>query len=331
MNKFLNTLLSAVLLTTVFSCAKDPVEDTSGIQDEILKAWIEIKHPDKLDETTENGSYILELKQGSGEMVSDTGFVFVHYVMKDLDGNITDTNMAEYADQLGGIDISYDYGCDIWQVGAEAVYKGVEDVLKTLRAGGRAVIAVPGSAASCTYDVYDAFPSGDGLSFIMELSLERVETDIYAYQEKLLEDYSNSRFGGIDTVNQGFYFIDQTPDGAVTDTIGDGATVKIWYIGRRLDGSVFDTNIQDTAKKYRIYNSEASYDALELNWKKNVAEMLEDKEVVSGFAMAANKMNHNSTATTFFWSKLGYGISGQNPKIGEYSPMAFTLTIEPEK
>lgn len=331
MNKLLKTLLYVSVLATALSCAKESTEDTSGIQDEILNAWVQINHPEKLSQLTKSGSYILELEQGTGGTVTDTGYVFVHYIKRDLEGNITETNIEKYSDQLGSYYKSYDYGCDIWQVGVGAVYSGVEDMLKTLRVGGHATIAVPGSAAVCEYDLYDAFPADNGTSFIMELHLEQVEEDIYAYQEKLLKEYSALHFGGADTTSQGFYFIDQTPDGAETDTISDGSTVNVWYIGRRLDGSVFDTNIQDTAKKYRIYDADASYDALEITWKKDVATMLEEASVVSGFGMAVNKMNFNSSATTFFWSKLGYGISGQNPKIGEYSPMAFTLTIKPEK
>lgn len=328
MDRILKTLLLLVALAAVVSCAKEPEDDTYDVQGDILKAWIEINYPDKLNQKTENGAYILSLQQGTGKTVSDSGYVFVHYVRRDLAGNITDTNMAKYADQLGSYTIGNDYGCDIWQVGVEAIYVGLEDVLKTLKVGGHALIGMPAAAAVCEYDAYDAFPGDENVSYILEIYLEQVEDDIYAYQEKALKAYSDKYYGGMDTVGQGFYYIDQTDPTAETDTIADGESVNVWYIGRRLDGSVFDTNIQDTAKKYRLYTSDGEYEALEVTWYEDAAEIVDEGDVVSGFALALNKMDYGSTATTFFWSTLGYGAGGSSPKIGEYCPMVFTLTIE---
>lgn len=329
MDKLLKTLLAAAIVLVAASCAKEPSEDNSGVQDKLIKAWVEVNYPDKLNNTTVSGTYVLEYKQGTGRKVVDSSYVFIHYVKKDLEGNIIGTNIQKYADQIGTFAQGDDYGCDIWQMGVQAIYLGIEEVLRDLRVGGHAVLGVPASLATCEYNVYNAFPGDENLSFIFELTLEQVEDDIYKYQEKALKEYSSKYYGGMDTVGQGFYFIDQTDPATKTDTISDGASIKVWYVGRRLDGSVFDTNIQDTAKKYRLYDAKASYDPLEVTWHKDPAETKDADEVVAGFAYALNKMQYGSTATTFFWSTLGYGASGQSPKIGEYSPLVFTLSIKP--
>ena len=328
MDKLLKTLLALVVVTLAASCAKEPTEDATELQDELLEAWVSVKHPDKLNNRTASGAYILEYEQGTGDMAIDTGFVFVHYLRTDLEGNITDTNIEQYSKQVAAYEEGDYCGCDIWQIGVSAIYEGIEDVLKDLKVGGHVKLAIPPSATDSDYTVYDAFPGDETSSFIFDLTLEQVEDDIYAYQEAMMKAYSEKYFGGVDTTSEGFYFIDQTSATAQTDTITDGETLKVWYIGRRLDGSVFDTNIQDTAKKYNLYTSDGSYDALEVDWTSDLDDMVDNADVVTGFAMALYNMKYGSSATTFFWSKLGYGLAGSSPKIGEYSPMAFTLSVE---
>jgi hypothetical protein len=41
-------------------------------------------------------------------------------------------------------------------------------------------------------------------------------------------------------------------------------------------------------------------------------------------------MNYDETAVTAFSSDLGYGESGSNPAIPEYTPLSFWLYIEPK-
>ena len=56
------------------------------------------------------------------------------------------------------------------------------------------------------------------------------------------------------------------------DTISVGDTIKVDYIGRLGDGSVFDTSLEDTAKHAGIYNSQRIYNPLQ--FKVGAEEMI---------------------------------------------------------
>lgn len=331
MNRLFKILIAVSVLALATSCGKDIYETNEETQDRVLEAWVKYNYPDKVSNKTESGAYILEFDQGTGDLVSDTGFVFTHYVRRDLSGNITSTNREEFAKQLGTHVLTDYYGPDIWQMGMSAIYAGVEEALVKLRVGGHVKLAVPISATTATYNSYNAFPGSESAGFIIDIDLERVEKDIYVYQKKCLQAYSDTYYGGLDSTMEGFYFKRHTIEGSEIDSIPYDQNVDVWYIGRRLDGSVFDTNIEDTAKKYRIYNSSKEYtglDAKRIDPNSMSSEDSETSDLVDGFQYAVNRMHYGDTCTTFFWSKLGYGMVGTGTSIGEYSPLCFYIMID---
>ena len=102
------------------------------------------------------------------------------------------------------------------------------------------------------------------------------------------------------------------------------------YIGRLLDGWVFDTNIADTAKKYGIYDTENDYKALDFKHSNDIETMEQDNSMVRGFCMALKDMSYGDKAFTMFGSKYGYDYTGKDP-IGPYQPLIFWLYIEPKQ
>lgn len=146
-----------------------------------------------------------------------------------------------------------------------------------------------------------------------------------------MKQWFQEHYGVSDTASMHLYIKKIEEKTEETDTVSEGATVKVRYIGRLLNGQVFDTNIQDTAKFYRLYDSDNSYDALNVTFYKTDGEkLLEDNSVVTGFAKAVSMMNYGETAVTLFNSELGYGEKGSSPSIPEYSPLVFWLYIEPK-
>ena len=160
------------------------------------------------------------------------------------------------------------------------------------------------------------------------------------FQKDSLESYSNKYFGGMDSTAYGYYFKNYThPKGlADADTIAASTNVNVWYIGRLLDGYVFDTNIEDTAKKYGIYSTDDTYTALNVEIEAKYKDMStstsssssssSDGSVVSGFARALKSMTILDHATTFFSSSYGYGSTSSvssGKGVPEYSMLRFDI------
>ncbi len=75
-----------------------------------------------------------------------------------------------------------------------------------------------------------------------------------------------------DTLKYGLYYVQHKkpgPDDDDTVAFATDSTVYINYIGRRLDGQVFDTNIRDTAKRYDIFSSSSKYEPVAVTWNKD--------------------------------------------------------------
>jgi FKBP-type peptidyl-prolyl cis-trans isomerase len=91
---------------------------------------------------------------------------------------------------------------------------------------------------------------GESSNLIFDIELKHVITDILKWEEDSMKAYANLHYPGLDTLSSNFYL--KKLSESTKDSLESGS-VKVYYIGRLLDGFVFDTNIKDTAKKYGIY------------------------------------------------------------------------------
>ena len=325
--RLLLSALAMVTALTLVSCAKEVGETNEEIQARVLESWINVKHPGS--EKTSSGLYVIEYLEGTGRQVTDSSYVFVKYTVRELSGNIVATNDKAVSEQLGKFSYSSHYGYNIWRVDQDALYAGVEEILKKMRVGGRATVAFTPALATLSVTIYSLFSSLDGtVPLIFELEIVDCVDDIYTdYEEPMLRLYSEKYWGGLDTIKRGFYFakIKEVP---AEDSIPTEAQVKIRYIGHMLDGVVFDTNIQDTAKRYRIYDSKKSYEAMDVTFKDNIADFKQSNSIIEGFADAIMRMRYGEKAVAFFWSKAGYGAGGSSPSIPEYTPLCFEIEVK---
>lgn len=325
--------ITALLLVAAIAagCAVTATEEDNYSQNRVLKSWIKVNHPGARL-FGENGVYVLDMENGTGTAVTDSCYVWAHYTQKTLDQSITSTNDRNLAEQLGQYSVKSYYGSRIWQVDQGYLPVGFEEVLKTMRAGGHASIALPVEAQKHDYSMYNAFSSVSGTdNQIIEFTIDTVVTDIYAWQNRAMRDWFYRHYAVSDTILEHIYLKKLVEHTEATDTVAHGTTINVRYIGRLMDGMVFDTNIEDTAKFYRIYNSDNAYDALSITYYKDDFSQLEnDNSVVTGFARAVSRMNYGEKAVTLFRSDLGYGEEGSSPSIPEYSPLVFWLYIEPK-
>ncbi|MDD3201503.1 MAG: FKBP-type peptidyl-prolyl cis-trans isomerase [Bacteroidales bacterium] len=325
-SKFIPVFICAAVLC---SCSKDESESTETIYNRILSSWIKVNYGSSAQKT-EEGAYILHRTEGTGTKVGDSSYVFVSYATKTLAGDYVSTNRKELSQQLGNFAYNTYYGDAVWRVGQGAIYPGLEEVLKQMRVGGTVEVALPISATTITSSLYDLFSSsGEESNIIFEVTLDGVVEDIYAYQDEQLRAYSERYFNGRDTTIDGLYLI-KTVESPEADSIGESSSIKVRYIGKLLSNFVFDTNIEDTAKKYRFYDSDNSYDALDITFETDWSTLASSNDIVYGFANAITNMRYGEEAFVFFRSDYGYGVSGNSGTVPEYSPLCFHIYIEPE-
>ncbi|MDD4421231.1 MAG: hypothetical protein PHW85_06610 [Bacteroidales bacterium] len=339
-NRFKTVLMLALGLLAFCSCAKDEDESSRSIQEKILNSYIKVNYPNATK--LPSGLTILEEKEGPGTTaLKDDMVCYVHYNTYSLAGTCQSTTDSALARHLGTYDASVYYGPTFFIIGTGQTAKGLEEMFKRIKKGGyiRAIVPPWLTSYSTSYSGSTSSTQESSVNVIYEVTMGDIISDLEKFQKDSLESYSNKYFGGLDSTAYGYYFKNYThPKGlADADTIAASTNVNVWYIGRLLDGYVFDTNIEDTAKKYGIYSTNNTYTALSVEIQAKYKDMStstssssssSDGSVVSGFARALKSMTILDHATAFFSSSYGYGSTSSvssGKGVPEYSMLRFDI------
>jgi len=304
------------------SCAEDKNESDRSIQERILDAYIKEKFPQA--KKLESGLVMIDFQQGSGEELERRDGGYFEYTTQSLSGDYIETTDEELAKQLGSFSNSNYYGPVLYEMGYKTTYKGLEEVMIGMKIGGKAKFILPPwlSVTGSNGDRWE-----ESANLIYEIELKEVINNIDNWEADTMRRYAAIHYPGLDTLSSHFYF--KKLHDAKADSL-ESETVQVRYIGRLLDGWVFDTNIADTAKKYGIYDTENDYNALDFKHSNDIETMEQDNSMVRGFCMALKDMSYGDKAFTMFGSKYGYDYTGKDP-IGPYQPLIFWLYIEPKQ
>jgi len=345
MHKICKAFLAlAAFSALVFSCAKYETEDNLVAQQRIREAWMRVNLGRVLD-ANENGLYVIEEKKGSSKEMGDTAFVLLDYVAKDLDGNYNDYTTEEAARIMSTYKATNYYSPEVVQLGKYKLYTPVENYIRSLGEGGSATFLLPPEATTYDYTAelkkYYKSYGNDGTkpdkseNYLYDIKVVKVIEDIYKYQIEQLEDFANKNYAGVDSICEGFYMV-KLKESEAKDTITAATSVKVNYIGKLLDGFCFDTNIQDSAKVYGLYEYGKTYSPLSVTWQKDGYTLSDSgsktyvSDVINGFAMTVGRMKYGEKAISFFWSKYAYGTSSTDT-YPAYSPMCFYVEIPPKE
>ena len=321
------TLIAAFMALALFSCAEDKSDSNREIQERILNAYVntadfKAKYPNA--EFRESGIVMLEYTQGTGNLLEIGKAGYFEYTTQSLSGEYQQTTDEKLAGQLGQFLNSNYYGPVLFEMGYNTTYVGLEEVFNGMKVGAKAKFILPPWLSTTKKE-----PEwGNGSSLIYEVELTDVITNILKWEEDSMKRYANIHYPGLDTLSSNFYF--KKLNDVARDTIESGKSVEVYYIGRLLDGWVFDTNIADTAKKYGIHDKEKQYEPLEVVYNKDIDAMLKDNTLVTGFCMAIQEMGYGDKAFTMFGSKYGYDYDGKDP-IGPSQPLQFWLNVLPKE
>jgi len=327
--------LTAGALGLMAGCAKSATTNENESLERYLEAWMSTNHPGISENS--NGIYILEDEPGSGVLYDEDthDYVYLDYVVTDLDGTITSSTTDSLAKQLGTYVDYYYYGPKVWATGESYMSAGVEFVLDGMREGGRRKAVIPGwyftTSRYSNASSYFTEVTGNDNS-IYDLSVVEFIDDIIEWQIDSIESYSNRVYGRADSLEYGLYYY-TLQEASDTTTFSADTSFYVNYIGRRLDGTIFDTNIEKVAKKAGLYSSSKTYGPATISWDEDdyteitmkTAGSSSASSTINGFARALYKIRSYEKCVVIFTSAWGYGSSGSGSAIPPYSPLEFEI------
>ncbi|WP_296619551.1 FKBP-type peptidyl-prolyl cis-trans isomerase [Marivirga sp.] len=113
-----------------------------------------------------------------------------------------------------------------------------------------------------------------------------------------------------------FYMITEETSGEKPEA---GDTVKVNYVGKLLDGTVFDTSYEDLAREEGVYNPQRTYGPIEIPIGKG--------RVIRGWDEGIMLLNEGSEATLYIPSGLGYGARGSGAAVPPNSTLIFDVEL----
>lgn len=333
-------LLMAAVCLLAGACAKNQASTTGQTAQEYLKLWMDKFHPGI--PAGEDGLYILEETPGTGvEWTSEAPYIRVHSTIRTLDGTISSTTDETLSKQLGTYVKGNYYGPKYQVLGPGYSYAGVDALVKGMRQGGSRKAVIPSwmlttSRFDTQKEYIDACTSSTHL--IYEITLAGFTTDPEQAEKNELDSYVHSTFGNVSSAS---YITDQDPDGTFwfisdvsgfkeEDALKPGTSVQINYTGHLLDGTVFDTSVEKTAKDAGIYSSSRTYETQKVTLAESYSDitMGDSSSLINGFKGGLSLMHwKGQKAIVLFTSKHGYSSSGSGSAIPGYAPIWFELEI----
>lgn len=326
--------LAALMTFGIAGCSKTEKHGVNERKKLIFDSWIQINHPDLKPQG--KGIYIIEDKIGEGQAigeVKDNPYLFVSYSIRDLKGNITTSTNEKTAKQIGTYKETNYYGPIVWTRYDNNMQEGITEAIEGMRDGGTRTVAIPGWLMSYkrygTAEDYLNLNEKAVTSAVYTITIHGHTKDYKKWEDDSLKRYSDKYLGGIDTLSKGFYY-KQTQKPTEDKEMPNDTTVYINYIGRLLNGLVFDTNIEDSAKVYNIYKKDNSYKPMKISWGERFEELKmgdQDNSMIPGFAKALYNMKPGEACTTVFSSSLGYGSRSKGAQIPSFAMLRFDITL----
>lgn len=347
MKKILNTVcLAAVLAPALFfmGCAKDDSKTDNEKDKEYIEAWMSVHYPNV--QPTGLGIYILDDQEGTGEdLGSDDNFVFINYTARSLDGTITSTTDSIVAQQVGDFAKVNYYGPIVALRDKNSTSTGILEMLDGMKVGGTRTALVPGwlNVIKDYSSESKYFKKGDGTTAIFTITLEDKTSDILKWEEDTLKSFVEKHMNNVDTTFYGYYSL-TLKEPSDTATLPTDTAIYVNYTGKLLNGHVFDTSVEDTAKYYGIYSTSKTYGPIYVQLSSNISDITiqssssstttstgtstsSSSTVVTGFAYCLSKLKLHEKVMCAFMSMYGYSSSGSGKSIPSFAPLVFEVEM----
>ena len=205
-----------------------------------------------------------------------------------------------------------------------------------MKVGGTRTAVIPGWLnVIADYDTAEEYLDAEtGTHNIYTLHVADATTDIKKWEIDSLERYSKRVLDVADSVIYGFYYKCLNPEAVADKTVmPNDTTFYINYTGRLLNGQVFDTTMEDTAKFYGIYSASKTYSPVAINKKENYKNIsmgddsTAEGNLVDGFAYCCSILRPFEKGTCTFYSTRGYAANGNGSSIPAYASLRFDIDV----
>ncbi len=358
MKKSTKALAYFLALASCISCAKTINESDSEAAKREFEAFIHVNYPELEGQQIGNGIYILEDTPGTGDEITnkDTedkygNYIFYNYTVRDLyTRSIIAYNKGTVAKNRNEYKPLKYYGPAIMFYGEDRGSAMFHETVTgggkydRMKVGGTRTAIIP-SWISNSASVKDSAEeyldvNAEGKSVIYEIEAVSLTGSIKKYQIDTIETYLDDHHTPIsDTTGcYGFYFhrnkVREAQRGVTVKEdvkFPSDTTIYVEYIGRLLNGRVFDTNIKDTAIKYGLGTRSSSYSPARVTWSTDsLGIQMGGNSVIKGFSYALWHMHPFESADAFFISTWGYGGAANGDAIPAHSPLLFEINIVPQ-
>jgi len=336
MKKYIIPLMAAALLAG--GCAKTVSDGTNVAAKRYFDAWVHVNIPEATK--TALGCYIIEETQGTGALLADSAYIMADYTISYLDGTISSTSSEALSKQLGKYEETSYYGPQIWYRDEDALYAGIEELLAGKRVGYHVKAAIPGWLYTTSrYSTEEEYLKNvTGTNYIYDFTVVDAFDDVNRYEVDSLVRFLAENYPEVDpadTVDNeynkyGLYYVCLEPSDNPDSTFASESDVYLNYTGMRLDGTIFDTTVEKTAKDAGIYKSGNTYEPTYINWQDDYTKMTmgsDESSAIDGFLFAISHMKPHEKGIVFFISQYGYTYKGSGDAIPAYSPLAFLLEL----
>ncbi|MCF0176134.1 MAG: FKBP-type peptidyl-prolyl cis-trans isomerase [Bacteroidales bacterium] len=340
MNKTIrNCIIVCAAVASAVSCATKETAEANAGNKLYFDAWLGVHYPQARKVADSFGVYYLPENEaaGTGAAVTDSCYAIINYTSRTLEGIISETTSETMAKQIGSFTEGNYYGPVVRIIYPGQLNMGLLQSVVGMKVGAKRTAIIPTwlMNAKIYKDEKSYLGESSGVeSAIYDIEIADVTTDIIDYQVQNIQKFSDRYLGGIDSTSEGFWY-KTLKESSDTASLPNDTSVYVNYIGRLLDGSVFDTNIEDTAKVYHIYSSSGSYSPVKVTLGEEASDVTmgdSASDVVDGFGLTVKQMHAYEKGVGVFISTLGYDSSGSGSKIPGYAPLIFEIELvdEPE-
>jgi len=270
------------------------------------------------EQVSESGITYTYIVKGSGEKPAPGGYwglnvaYFDHtgekmFASADQGGPIVTTFLGNYPTN-GSIEECFNY----LGTGDSAVFKISADSLYKYTAGRTVPADMAGTLIEVQIGVDAVYSREDYMTMLEEKNAARVEEEA-----KLIEAYAAENDINYEISDEGLYYeIIEPGDGELAQP---GQTVKVAYKGYVLDGTVFDTSIEEEAKAAGVYNPNRQYEPYGFT--------LVTGSVIQGWHIGVAKLAEGGKAKLIIPSRLAYGPQSRGPVIKPNSVLVFDVEL----
>lgn len=314
----LRLLLLLLLPISLFSCKKGG-DDAHDAEMRKLNAWLQVHNITVAP--TASGMYYIPVDEGSGANPSANDYFIYNYSVETLSGDIVGTNDAVVANTWGyekdanGRILHFSPAIRSTLQGVtNLLTPGMYEAFLKMKKGGRARLILPSNLAFGGSGYNGVI--GANTTVIINLELVDFYPEISVYEKALVDKCKtdSSLTSTIEGKDEIYYkTIVEKSDKQLKDS---AKSVYVKYVGRFLDGYIFDTNIDTVATKAGF--TPASTDSLLVEFGK-FSGVAAFEEVIK----TAWKEEKVMFVTT---SEFAYGMQLKGT-IPPFTPLFFEVTV----